>query len=174
MTNEPTIGGPINADNVFYVKRDVDDYLFSQLKLKKLCYILESRQTGKTSLLFRTRDRLSRDGIKNVRISLAALGTATAVEDKWYNDHMDIINEEFNLGLDLGQWIKKHEHLQSLRIFDKFIQDILLGNIEQDIVIFIDEIDTLLSLRSRFSTNDYLAFIRNCYEKKMMNLPITV
>ncbi|MCZ8357364.1 MAG: AAA-like domain-containing protein [Microcystis sp. LE19-388.1G] len=166
MTNEPTIGGPIKADNVFYVKRDVDDYLFSQLKLKKLCYILESRQTGKTSLLFRTRDRLSRDGIKNVRISLAGLGTATAVEDKWYNDHMDIINEEFNLGLDLGQWIKKHEHLQSLRIFDKFIQDILLGNIEQDIVIFIDEIDTLLSLRSRFSTNDYLAFIRNCYEKR--------
>ncbi|MFN7611003.1 MAG: AAA-like domain-containing protein, partial [bacterium] len=97
---------------------------------------------------------------------LAGLGTATAVEDKWYNDHMDIINEEFNLGLDLGQWIKKHEHLQSLRIFDKFIQDILLGNIEQDIVIFIDEIDTLLSLISRFSTNDYLAFIRNCYEKR--------
>ena len=170
ITNEPTIGGPIKADNIFYVKRDVDDYLFDQLKLNKLCYILESRQTGKTSLLFRTRDRLSRDGIKNVRISLSGLGVETALEDKWYNSQMDMINDEFNLGLDLGQWIKKHEHLQSLRIFDKFIQDILLGNIEQDIVIFIDEIDSILSLRRlRFSTDDYLAFIRDCYEKRASN-----
>ena len=71
------------------------------------------------------------------------------------------------LELDLKQFREDNKSLSPLRTFDKFIQDILLGNVEQPIVIFIDEIDSVLSLP--FPTDDYFAFIRNCYEKRANN-----
>lgn len=171
MTNElinmPTTGGPVLENNLFYIERNVDGDLYERLKLNELCYILQSRQTGKTSLLFRICNRLSEDGIKSMRIALTEIDIQDAEKRTWYNDQMDIIKKELKLELDLKQFREDNKSLSPLRTFDKFIQDILLGNVEQPIVIFIDEIDSVLSLP--FPTDDYFAFIRNCYEKRANN-----
>jgi hypothetical protein len=171
MTNElinmPTTGGPVLENNLFYIERNVDGDLYERLKLNELCYILQSRQTGKTSLLFRICKRLSEDGIKSMRIALTEIDIQDAEKRTWYNDQMDIIKKELKLELDLKQFREDNKSLSPLRTFDKFIQDILLGNVEQPIVIFIDEIDSVLSLP--FPTDDYFAFIRNCYEKRANN-----
>jgi hypothetical protein len=171
MTNElinmPTTGGPVLENNLFYIERNVDRDLYERLKLNELCYILQSRQTGKTSLLFRICNRLSEDGIKNMRIALTEIDIQDAEKRTWYNDQMDIIKKELKLELDLKKFREDNKSLSPLRTFDKFIQDILLVNIEQNIVIFIDEIDSVLSLP--FPTDDYFAFIRNCYEKRANN-----
>ena len=165
LINKPTVGGAVFDNNLFYIERNVDHDLYERLKSNKLSCILQSRQTGKTSLLHRICNRLSEDGIKSVCISFSG---STDVEDAqketWYNDQMDIIKRGLESEIDLKKFREKNKSLSSLRRFDKFIQDILLRDVEQSIVIFIDEIDSVLSLP--FPTDDYFTFIRNCYDKR--------
>ena len=77
---------------------------------------------------------------------------------------MDIIKRGLESEIDLKKFREENKSLSSLRRFDKFIQDILLQDVKQSIVIFIDEIDSVLSLP--FPTDDYFTFIRNCYDKR--------
>ncbi len=46
----------------------------------------------------------------------------------------------------------------------EFIETVLLEEIQQNVVIFIDEIDSLLGLD--FPIDDFFAFIRSCYNKR--------
>ena len=54
-----------------------------------------------------------------------------------------------------------------MRRFDKFIDEVLLKAIPQPIVIFIDEIDSVLSLP--FKLDDFFALIRFCYNQRAIN-----
>jgi GAF domain-containing protein len=49
--------------------------------------------------------------------------------------------------------------------FREFIEGVLLRSVTQNIVIFIDEIDSVLSLN--FPTDDFFAFIRGCYNQRV-------
>jgi AAA+ ATPase superfamily predicted ATPase len=68
LINKPTVGGAVFDNNLFYIERNVDHDLYERLKSNKLSCILQSRQTGKTSLLKRICNRLSEDGIKSAPI----------------------------------------------------------------------------------------------------------
>ncbi len=50
---------------------------------------------------------------------------------------------------------------------DTFVEEILLKKIKDQIVVFIDEIDSILSLN--FGCDDFFAWIRSCYEKRNLN-----
>lgn len=54
--------------------------------------------------------------------------------------------------------------LVNYKRFGKFIDEILLGAIAQPLVIFIDEIDSVLTLP--FSQDDFFALIRDCYNRR--------
>lgn len=47
----------------------------------------------------------------------------------------------------------------------EFISEVLLAEIQQNIVIFVDEIDSVLSLD--FPIDDFFAFIRSCYNQRV-------
>ncbi|QLE39600.1 hypothetical protein FD723_03200 [Nostoc sp. C052] len=49
----------------------------------------------------------------------------------------------------------------------QFLEEVLLVEVQEDIVIFIDEIDSVLSLN--FPTDDFFALIRACYNKRVDN-----
>jgi hypothetical protein len=51
---EYVVGGSLPLDAVSYVKRSADDEFFVGLKAGKFCYVLNSRQMGKSSLRVRT------------------------------------------------------------------------------------------------------------------------
>jgi hypothetical protein len=65
---------------------------------------------------------------------------------------------------DLYSWWEQHQLLSYVRRFDKFIEEVLLRTIPQRTVIFIDEIDSVLSLP--FKLDDFFAFIRECYNRR--------
>jgi len=46
------IGGSLNTDAPTYVKRKADDQIYQALKNGDFCYVLNSRQMGKSSLLY--------------------------------------------------------------------------------------------------------------------------
>ena len=68
--------------------------------------------------------------------------------------------ERFNLRL----WWRERELLSPVQRFSEFIETVLLTEVSQNIVIFVDEIDSILSLK--FNMDDFFAVIRRCYNNR--------
>ncbi|MEQ9001351.1 MAG: AAA-like domain-containing protein [Coleofasciculus sp. B1-GNL1-01] len=92
-----------------------------------------------------------------------------ANEQQWYKGIAYRLISELRLAsrFNWRQWWAEHESLSPVQRLGKFIEEVLLAIIPQPIVIFIDEIDCLLSLS--FPTDDLFALICHCYNRRDQN-----
>lgn len=73
---------------------------------------------------------------------------------------------ELNLDIDLEEWWCRNSFIHPSLKLSKFVEEILLQG-TKNIIIFIDEIDSLLNLEFK---DDFFAFIRSCYNKRTEKL----
>ena len=66
------VGGALLQDVSSYVTRDSDLQLFEALKAGEFCYVLNSRQMGKSSLMVRTLAQLQESGWKGIILDFSA------------------------------------------------------------------------------------------------------
>lgn len=64
-------------------------------------------------------------------------------------------------------WWLEHESVSLPQRLSKFISDILLVQIPERLVVFIDEVDSILSLD--FPVDDFFALIRFCYNQRAID-----
>ncbi|MDJ0554310.1 MAG: AAA-like domain-containing protein, partial [Microcoleaceae cyanobacterium MO_207.B10] len=167
--DEYYLGGSLPIHATTYVKRQADDDLYQDLKNGNFCYVLNSRQMGKSSLRIKTIQRLKKENFDCVSIDMTEIGTHDITPSQWYASIIDTILTGLNLDdeFDIEELWEANSKLSNVKLFSKFIGEKLLRATSQSIVIFIDEIDSTLSLP--FSIDDFFAFVRDCYNKRAEN-----
>ena len=175
-------GGTLRLDAPSYVERRADHELYVGLRRGEFCYVLTSRQMGKSSLMVRTAGRLRQDGITVAILDLTAIGQNLTAE-QWYDGFQVRIGEQLGLEEALEGYWNLHLNLSPLQRLMMGIRHVVLEHVGNgraggdtpapgrkgeghsgSLVIFVDEIDTVHSLP--FSTDELFSGIRECFNRR--------
>jgi outer membrane lipoprotein-sorting protein len=187
-------GGTLRADAPSYVERSADRELLDGLLCSDFCYVLTSRQMGKSSLMVRTASRLRERGVHVAALDLTAIGQ-NLNPDQWYDGLLLRLGRQINLETELEEFWEANLRLGPCQRFFTALRDLILPHLADPatlapnhllthnpssiphapatglldpsnprLVIFVDEIDTVRSLP--FSTDEFFAAIRECYNRR--------
>jgi WD40 repeat protein/organic radical activating enzyme len=160
------VGGSLINNAPSYVERSADIELYQALRQGEFCYVLNCRQMGKSSLLVRTKHRLEKEGFKCSTVDMTNIGSENITPTQWYKGIVTDLWRGFKLigKFNLKSWWQEGEDISLVQKLSYFIDELLTLFSEEQLIIFIDEIDSVLSLD--FSVDDFFAVIRYCYNQR--------
>ena len=124
---------------------------------------------GKSSLWVRVKQRLEKEDFICAAIDLSGIGQGE--KEQWYKSFANRLTKSFDSSVK-KQWRslwKEHQELAPMEKLHQLIEELLLPSLlpQQKLVIFIDEIDYVKGLP--FSTDEFFALIRSCYNERSLN-----
>jgi WD40 repeat protein len=154
-------GGTLRVGIRSYVTRPADEELVQAALTGEFCYVLTPRQMGKSSLMVRAAQQLQAADVRTIILDLTSIGTIVTPE-QWYLGLISRINSRLNPSFDVTSWWQEQYQLGVVQRFTSYIRE-LLRQLDQHLVIFFDEIDTMLSFDFR---DDFFAAIRYFYNMR--------
>jgi len=161
------VGGSISSENSIYITRQADIDLFQALDEGELCYVFNSRQMGKSSLLLDVKKRFIKKDFICCFIDISRIGNVNISTEQWY---AGIVSELWRaLGLPKGKamfdWWAELGNISAPQKLSYFWQNLLPEKFpNKDIIIFFDEVDSVLSLP--FAADDFFSIMRSCYNNR--------
>ncbi|WP_414755616.1 AAA-like domain-containing protein [Anabaena sp. CCY 9910] len=157
------VGGSLNANHRTYVSRKADAQIFQLLKTGEYCFVFNSRQMGKSSLRVQAIKKFRAIGIKCASIDLTILGGHVSPE-KWYKGFANQLLTSLEIDdIDFNSWWLQHDSWTDVQRLNLLFESLVLNKLSANIIIFIDEIDTLLKTEFK---DDFFALIRACYNQR--------
>ncbi|BDI31535.1 hypothetical protein CCAX7_35860 [Capsulimonas corticalis] len=154
-------GGTLGAGAASYVERRADHDLLDGLTSGDYCYVLNSRQMGKSSLCVRTMARLREKGWRTCFLDLTKFGGRNLSAEQWYTALLSEAGRELGLRAEMLAFWKANTDLGPMQRFFGAIQTVALTASESPLTVFVDEIDVTRGLP--FSADEFFAGIRQCY-----------
>jgi WD40 repeat protein len=114
--------------------------------------------------------RLQADKVTCAFVDLTGIGKQGVTPEKWYSGLVSALVSSCQLSTKVNWrqwWRSQQEYSSPVQRLHLFIDEILLTEISSKIVIFIDEIDRVLS--QDFSLDDFFALIRFFYNRRVDN-----
>src|SRR5438045_285380 len=121
-------GGTLQRNAPSYVPRHADIDLYNGLTQGKFCYVLTSRQMGKSSLMVRTAARLREEGVKVAILDLTAIGQNLTAE-QWYEGLLSTIGQHLGLENELDDFWLSHRNAGPLQRFMRAMREVVLGGL---------------------------------------------
>ncbi len=163
---EYQFGGSLPLNSPTYVVRQADSDLFRGVLSGEFCYVLNSRQMGKSSLRVRTIELLQKRGIFCGVVDLTAIFSCNIRAEEWYAAFAYSVLSSFNLAdrINLLKWWRDRLSFSPGERLRLLLQEVILFYLPHNVVIFVDEIDSVLGLK--FSVTDFFGLIYSCYQDR--------
>lgn len=162
------VGGTIRGSAASYVERAADRELLENLCKGESCYILTTRQMGKSSLVVRTAAKLKNLNISSAFIDLTSIGKNIESE-AWYLGQIKRIQDQLCPHVDYLAWWEANANLSEVQRYVTFLSEILLAEISNPVVLFVDEIESVLETAYG---DDYFAALRSIYNQRASNIKL--
>jgi hypothetical protein len=155
-------GGTLHPDQHYYIRRKADTQLLELCLKGEYAHIFNARQTGKSSLLVRTRAELEKQGVQAIVVDLQKLGSVSEA-NSWYYNVAHMIEGQLGLSANLKDWWAAQAALSPTYRWVMFFKQLVLAEISKPIVIFIDEMDRTRTLPFR---DDIFSALREMYNDR--------
>ncbi|MCH8301735.1 MAG: AAA-like domain-containing protein [Proteobacteria bacterium] len=143
-----SVGPPLHAVKPGYVRRAADDFLYQTLVAGNYAHVIAPDRTGKSSLIAATSARLQNNGFKVAVLDLSQIGERDGASDagRWYYSIAYRLLRQLRLKVDLQTWWQDNSILSNRQRLVEFFADVILQNIQERIVVFVDEIQYVADL----------------------------
>lgn len=143
-----SVGVPLHAVRPGYVRRPADETLFETLVSGAYAHVIAPDRTGKSSLIAATSARLQNNGFKVAIIDLAQISERDGGSDagRWYYSIAYRLLRQLRLKTDLQAWWQDKSFLSNRQRLVEFYVEVILQNISERIVVFIDEVQCIAEL----------------------------
>jgi len=150
-------GGTLTGGALSYVERQADAELVSALMAGELCYVLDTRQVGKSSLVVRAAGQMRAAGRRTALLDLSTFGDAPTAE-QWYGKLLADLSRALDLEDEADAFWEDKTRFSSDQRWFLAMRDLILPRLTEALIVFVDEIEAVRKLP--FSTDAFFAIIR--------------
>ena len=143
-----SVGAPLHAVRAGYVRRAADNVLFETVVSGRYAHVIAPGRSGKSSLVAATSARLENNGFKVAILDLEQIGARDAGADagRWYYSVAYRLLRQLRIRIDLQAWWQDKSFLSNRQRLVEFYSEVILQNISERVVVFIDEIQCIAGL----------------------------
>lgn len=147
-----------------YIHRAADKQLHQSVLAGQYCTIIGARQTGKSSLVAQTVARMRKQGLSCATVDLQNKHCdRNTIPSAWYLSILSDIAADLSLSIALQSWWDRYRSLPPHKRFVAFFEDVVLEQIPDMVTVFIDEVDSLITLPFR---DKMLRALQTCFDRR--------
>lgn len=160
-----SVGAPLHAVRAGYIRRRADDLLVEAAMAGRYAHVIAPDRTGKSSLVASSAAHLENNGFRVAILDLEQIGARETEIDagRWYYNVAYRLLRQLRIRFDLQDWWQDKSILSNRQRLQEFYSEILLGQTDGRIVVFIDAVQRADELNHG---EQLLASVRSAFDAR--------